>query len=56
VVKLDQTQADIILAKLMAAVDTHPLDETPLQFHHSKLAQGVFWIICANAFSQAWLL
>jgi hypothetical protein len=56
VVKLDQTQGDIIQAKLMAAVDTHPLEETPLQFHHSKFAQGVFWITCANVFSQTWLL
>jgi hypothetical protein len=55
-VKLDQTQADIIQAKIVATVNAHPLDETPLQFHHSKYAQSVFWITCANTFSQAWLL
>jgi hypothetical protein len=29
VVKLDQTQGDIIQEKLMAAVDAHPLEEKP---------------------------
>jgi hypothetical protein len=56
VVKLDQTQGDIIPEKLIAALDAHPLEKTPLQFHHSKLAQGVFWISCANEFSQTWLV
>jgi hypothetical protein len=40
-VKLDQTPADMIQAKLLAAVDAYPLGETPLQFLHSKFAQGV---------------
>jgi hypothetical protein len=55
-VKLDQTQADTIQAKLLAAVDAHPLEQTSLQFLHSKFSQGVLWITCANEFSQAWLL
>jgi hypothetical protein len=55
-VKLDQTQADMIQAKLLVAVDAHPMEETPLQFLYSKFAQGVLWFTCANEFSQAWLL
>jgi hypothetical protein len=39
-VKLDQTQADMIQAKLEAAVHTHPVEETPLQFLNSKFMQG----------------
>jgi hypothetical protein len=56
VVKLDQTQGDIIQENLIAAVDAHPLEETPLQFHYSTFAQGVFWITCANELSQTWLV
>jgi hypothetical protein len=56
VVKLDQTQGDIIQEKLIVVVDAHPLEETPLRFHHSKFARGVFWITCANEFSQTWLV
>jgi hypothetical protein len=45
----------MIQAKLLAAVDAHPLEETTLQFLHSKFVQGVLWITCANEFSQTWL-
>ena len=31
-VKLDQTQAEMIQVKLLTAVDTNPLGETPPQF------------------------
>jgi hypothetical protein len=55
-VKLDQTQADTIQAKLLADVDVHPLEETSLQFLHSIFEQGVLRITCANEFFQAWLL
>jgi len=48
-VKLDQTQSNIIQTKLLTAADVIPLEEIPLQFLHSKFAQGVFWITCANA-------
>jgi hypothetical protein len=40
-VKLEQTPADMIQAKLLAAVDVHPLEETSLQFLHSKFVHGV---------------
>jgi hypothetical protein len=53
-IKLDQTQANMIQAKLLVAVD--PLKETLLQYLHSKFAQGVLWIPCAKEFSQAWLM
>jgi hypothetical protein len=46
--KLDQTQVDMIQAKPLAAVDANPLGKTLLQFLHSKFAQGVFCITCAN--------
>jgi hypothetical protein len=46
--KLDRTQVDIIQEKHLTAVDANPLGETPPQFLHSKFAQGVFWITCAN--------
>jgi hypothetical protein len=32
------------------------VEETPLQFQHSKFGQGIFWITCANEFSQTWLV
>jgi hypothetical protein len=35
-VKLDQTQAEIIQAKLVAAVHAHPVEETPLRYLNSK--------------------
>ena len=55
-VKLDQTQIDMIQAKLLTAVDVNPLGETPPQFLHSKSAQGVFWITCANESTKDWLM
>jgi hypothetical protein len=55
-VKLDQNQVDMIQAKLLTAVDANPLGETPPQFLHSKFAQEVFWITCANEPSKAWLM
>ena len=54
--KLDQTQIDIIQEKLLTAVDANPLGETPPQFLHSKFAQGVFWITCANESTEDWLV
>jgi hypothetical protein len=41
-VKLGRTQVDMIQAKLLTAVDANLLEETPLQFLHSKFAHGVF--------------
>jgi hypothetical protein len=46
----------MIQAKLLTAVDVNSSGETPLQFLHSKFAQGVFWIICVNEPSKAWLM
>jgi hypothetical protein len=40
--KVDETQTDIIQAKLLTAVDENPSGEIPPQFLHSKFAQGVF--------------
>ena len=54
-VKLDQSQTDMIQAKLLTAVDANNLGETPPQFLYSKFAQGVFWTTCANEPSKAWL-
>jgi len=55
-VKLDQTQVDMIQAKLLTAVDANPLGETPPQFLNSRFTQGIFWITCANESSKAWLM
>jgi hypothetical protein len=35
-VKLDQTQAEMIQAKLVAAVHVNPVEETPLHFLNYK--------------------
>jgi hypothetical protein len=48
VAQLDETQTDIIQKKLLTSVDENPSGEIPPQFLHSKFAQGVFWITCAN--------
>jgi hypothetical protein len=40
--KVDQTQTNIIQAKLLTALDEGPLGEIPPQLLHSKFAQGVF--------------
>jgi hypothetical protein len=53
---LNQTQIDIIQAKLLTAVDTNPSGEIPPQFLHYKFAQGVFWITCANESTKNWLM
>jgi hypothetical protein len=53
--KLDETQTDIIQAKLLTAVDEDRLGEIPPQFLHSKFAHGVFWITCANEPTKDWL-
>ena len=55
-IKLDQTQVDMIQAKLLIAVDANPQGETPLQFLYSKFALGIFWITCANESPKAWLM
>jgi len=55
-VKLDQTQVDMIQAKLLIAVDANPHGETPPQFLYSKFALGIFWITCARHSSKAWLI
>jgi hypothetical protein len=55
-VKLDQTQVDMIQAKLLTAVDENPSGEPPLQFLHSEFGEGVFWITCANEPSKIWLM
>jgi len=55
-IKLDQTQVDMIQAKLLVAVDANPQGETPPQFLYSKFALGIFWITCANESSKAWLM
>jgi hypothetical protein len=55
-VKLDQAQAEIIQAKLVAAVHAHPVEETPLHLLNSKFMQGVLWITCVNEYSQTWLV
>jgi hypothetical protein len=47
--KPDKTEADKIQAKLVAAVEEHPVEETQLLF----LRRGVLWITCANEFSEA---
>jgi hypothetical protein len=54
-VTLDQTQVGLIQGKLLSAVDANPFGEVPPQFLHSKFAQGVFWITCANEHSKVWL-
>ena len=55
-VKLDQAQVDLIQGKMLAAVDVNPSGETPPQFLHSKLSQGIFWINCTNESSNVWLM
>jgi hypothetical protein len=55
-VKLDQTQAGLIQAKLLSVVDVKLLGEAPPQFLYSKFAQGVFRITCANEPSKVWLM
>jgi hypothetical protein len=55
-IELDQIQVDLIQAKLLSAVDANPLGKAPPQFLYSKLAQGVFWITCANEPSMFWLM
>jgi hypothetical protein len=55
-VTLDQTQVDMIQAKLLTAVDVNPLGETPPQFLQSTFAQGVLWTTCANEPSKAWFM
>jgi len=55
-VQLDQTQVNMIQAKLLIAGDANPQGETPPQFLYSKFALGVFWITCANESSKAWLM
>jgi len=55
-VKVEQTQIDMIQAKLLTAVDANPLGETPPQFLQSKSAQGVFWITCAIESTKDWLM
>ena len=54
--KLDETQRDRIQTKLLTAVDANPSGEIPPQFLHSKFAQGVFWITCANESTKDWLM
>jgi hypothetical protein len=51
--KLDETQTDIIQAKLLTA---NPLGEIPPQFLHSKFAQGVVWITYVNESTMDWLM
>jgi hypothetical protein len=53
---LNQSQIEIIQRKLLTAVDANPAGETPPQFLHSKYAQGVFWITCANESTKDWLI
>ena len=53
--KLDQTQVDMIQAKLLIAVDANTQDETSPLFLYSKFALGIFWITCANESSKTWL-
>jgi len=55
-VKLDQTQVNMIQAKLLIAVDENPQGKTPPQFLYSKFPLGIFWITCANESSKAWLM
>jgi len=54
--KLDQTQIDMIQAKLLIAVGAKPQGETTPQFLYSKSALGIFWITCVNESSKAWLM
>jgi hypothetical protein len=37
-------------------VDENPSGEIPPQFLHSKFAQGVIWITCANESTNDWLM
>jgi hypothetical protein len=37
-------------------MDGNPSGESPPQFLHSKFAQGIFWINCANESSKVWLM
>jgi len=55
-VKLDQTQVNMIQAKLLIAVDANPQGETQPQYMYSKFALGTFWITCANESSKTWLM
>jgi len=55
-VKLDQTEVEMIQAKLLIAVDMYPSEEMPPQFLYYKFAQGIFWITCANESSKVWLM
>jgi len=54
--KLDETQSEIIQTKRLTAVDINPAGDIPPQFLHSKFAQGVFWITCANESTKDWLM
>jgi hypothetical protein len=53
---MDQSQTEIIQEKLLTAVYANPAGETPPQFLHSKFAQGVLWITCANESTKDWLM
>jgi hypothetical protein len=55
-VKLDHTQVELIQAKLLTVVVEIALGEIPPQLLHTKFAQGIFWITCANEPSKAWIM
>ena len=54
-IKLDQAQVEKIQDKLMNAMEETFVEETSPQFLHSRFAQGVLWITCANDYSKDWL-
>ena len=54
-IKLDQAQFEIIQNKILNAIEETFVQETSPQFLHSKFAQGVLWITCANEYSKDWL-
>jgi hypothetical protein len=37
-------------------VEVHPVGEAPLQFLHSRFAQGILTTTCANENAKAWLM
>jgi hypothetical protein len=53
---LYQSQADIIQETVSDLVEVNPVDEAPLQFLHSRYAQGILTTTCANESTKAWLM
>lgn len=55
-ITLDQGQADLVQAMVIAAIDAIPEGEMSPQFHHTKFEGGILWMTCANLETKNWLL